>query len=109
LNDDENPIRRRMPLAFYFPEILEHELRIYPTLDQLRKHWREAGFKMVCEEIVETPFVLADIDKYRNKAFSCLKLISKRAFGAGIEKMRRDLAKGPIQCVSRNLVLRNRK
>jgi ubiquinone/menaquinone biosynthesis C-methylase UbiE len=109
LTDSEDTIRQRMPLAFYFPEIVEHELRRYPTIDRLRQHSRESGFELMCEEVVETPYILDDIEKYRSKSFSCLRLISKGAFDAGIEEMRRDLSKGPIQCVSRNFILWHRK
>jgi ubiquinone/menaquinone biosynthesis C-methylase UbiE len=109
LTDSEDTIRRRMPLGFYFPEIVEHELIRYPTIDRLRQHSRETGFELMCEEVVETPYMLDDMEKYRSKAFSCLKLISKGAFAAGIERMSRDLSKGSIQCVSRNFILWNRK
>ena len=98
-----------MPLAFYFPEIIEHELKRYPALTQLKAFAEEAGFEVIGEEIAETPFELTDTDKYEKKAFSCLRLISEEAFAAGIERMKRDLELGPISCVSRNYVVWNEK
>jgi ubiquinone/menaquinone biosynthesis C-methylase UbiE len=109
LTDLEDTIRRRKPLTHYFPEIIEHELKRYPTPDQLKHYSGQAGFKVICEEIVETPFELTDVEKYRKKAFSCLRLISEEAFAAGIERMERDLKNGPIPCVSRNFIIWNKK
>jgi len=60
-------------------------------------------------EIAETPFELTDTEKYEKKAFSCLRLISDEAFDDGIARMKRDLLRGPISCVSRNYVLWNKK
>ena len=109
VTDSEDTIRRRMPLAFYFPEIIEHELKRYPTLTQLKTFAEEAGFEVFGEEIAETPFVLTDAEKYGRKAFSCLRLISEEGFAAGIARMKRDLRRGPISCVSRNYLFWNKK
>jgi hypothetical protein len=98
-----------MPPAFYFHEIVEHELKRYPTSAELRRHSQAAGFTIMHEQVTETPFILDDIEKYRNKAFSCLRLISAESFTAGIEKMSQDLDNGPIPCVSRYLIIWNGK
>ncbi len=42
VTDSADTIRRRIPLAFYFPEIIKHELIGYPTLKQLK--WRFRNF-----------------------------------------------------------------
>jgi len=105
VTDSEDTIRRRMPLAFYFPEIIEHELKRYPTFTHLTSFAEEAGFESIGEEVAETPFELNDTEKYGKKAFSCLRLISEEAFAAGIARMKRDLELGPISCVSRNYVV----
>ncbi|MHC4207119.1 MAG: class I SAM-dependent methyltransferase [Planctomycetota bacterium] len=109
LTDSEDTIRQRMPLAFYFPEIVEHEIKRYPTSSELRRRSQAAGFKITREQVTETPFCLDNIEKYRNKAFSCLRLVSAQSFATGIEKMSQDLANGPIACVSRNLIIWNGK
>lgn len=109
VTDSEDTIRRRMPLAFYFPEIIEHELKRYPALTQLTTFAEEAGFEVIGEEIAETPFELTDIVKYEKKAYSCLRLISEEAFAAGIDRMKKDLRSGPISCVSRNYLFWNKK
>ena len=109
VTDSENTIRRRMPLAFYFPGTIEHELKRYPTSTQLKRFAEEAGFKSIAEEIAETPFTLNEAEKYEKKVFSCLRLISEEAFEAGIARMKRDLELGPISCVSRNYVVWDKK
>jgi ubiquinone/menaquinone biosynthesis C-methylase UbiE len=108
VTDSEDTIRRRS-LAFYFPEIIEHELKRYPALTQLKSFAEDAGFKVIGEEIAETPFELTDTEKYERKAFSCLRLISEKAFMAGITRMKRDLELGPISCISRSYVVWNEK
>lgn len=105
VTDSEDTIRRRMPLAFYFPEIIEHELIRYPTPSQLKIVAEEAGFEFMGDDIAETPFALTDTEKYERKAFSCLRLISEEAFAAGMARMAKDLRRGPISCVSRNCLL----
>ena len=109
VTDSEDTIRRRMPLAHYFPDIIAHELKRYPTVEQLRRYAEQARFDTAGEEVVETAYALIDAEKYRRKAFSCLRLISDRAFASGIARMTGDLENGPIQCVSRNFILWNRK
>jgi len=107
--ESEDTIRRRMPLTFYFPETVEQELMRYPTVEELRRFSKEAGFEVVGQEVVERVYQLTDVESYRRKAFSCLRLISEAAFISGIERMQRDLAKGAIRGISRNVVLWNRK
>jgi ubiquinone/menaquinone biosynthesis C-methylase UbiE len=109
LTDSEETIRKRMPLTFYFPDTVEPELERYPGIEQMKQYSHEIGFHLEGEEVVETPFVLDNIESYRRKTFSCLNLISEESFRAGIERMNRDLETGPIQCVSRHFVLWNRK
>jgi ubiquinone/menaquinone biosynthesis C-methylase UbiE len=109
LTDSKETIRKRMPLTFYFPDTIEPELKRYPAVEELRQYSGEVGFQVEGEEVVETPYVLDNIESYRRKTFSCLKLISEEAFRTGIERMSKDLEAGPIQCVPRHFVLWNRK
>jgi ubiquinone/menaquinone biosynthesis C-methylase UbiE len=109
LTDSEDTIRRRMPLAFYFPATIEPELRRYPTPAELRHHSEQARLEVVGEEIIETRYELTNLEAFRRKMFSCLRLISEEAFAAGMARMTRDLEGGAISCVSRNFVIWNRK
>jgi ubiquinone/menaquinone biosynthesis C-methylase UbiE len=105
LTDSEDTIRRRMPLASYFPETVEAELKRYPTIKELEHYSEEAGFEILRQEIVERPYPLTDAESYSKKAFSSLRLISGESFAAGLARMNRDLEKGPIPCVARSFIL----
>jgi len=105
VTDSEWIIRNRQPLAVYFPATVESELDRYPRISELKNLMGRTGFGQVTEELVEFPYQLADIQAYRDKAFSALHLIPEDAFQLGVEHMERDLRSGPICCVSRYVLL----
>ncbi len=105
VTDSEGIIRTRKPLSVYFPEAVEPELKRYPPISELREIMLEAGFKEISENRVEFRYQLTDIQAYKDKAFSSLYLISEEEFKRGIERMEKDLQKGPIQAVPRYLLL----
>ena len=105
VTDLEWIIRHRKPLASYFPETVETELKRYPKIDQLKRIMTKVGFVDIEEHMVEFSYELHDTQAYRDKAFSSLHLISKKAFELGIGRMERDLRSGPIRCVSRYSLL----
>ena len=55
--------------------------------------------------MVEFRSPLADIQAYRDKAYSSLHLIPEDAFQRGIAQMEQDVRRGPIPCVSRYTLL----
>ena len=63
------------------------------------------GFGEIAENTAELAYPLTDIQAYRDRAFSALLLIPKAALQRGIERMEQDLRTGPIQCISRYLLL----
>ena len=101
MTDSEWVIHHRQPLAVYFPETVEIDLARYPGIEELRAGMQEAGFANVAEETVEFAYELRDIGPFRDKAFSCLRLIPEDAFCRGIERMEKDLRAGPMVGVSR--------
>ena len=105
VTDSEDIIRRRQPLANYFPETVEPEIARYPRIADLHRMMEQAGMVEITEERVEHQYATADIQAYRDKAFSSLYLISQRAFEHSIRQMEADLLTGPIQIVSRYLLL----
>jgi len=107
--DSEWIIRHRRPLAAYFPETIEVELARYPRIADLKAMMEEAGFREIDEHMVELPYLLTDIQAYREKTFSTLHLIPEGAFRRGIEQMERDLSRGPIPCVSRYTMVWGKK
>ena len=98
-------IHHRRPLTAYFPETVEIELQRYPRIPDLEALLAETGFTTIAARTVEFPYVLTDIQAYRERAYSSLHLIPEEAFRQGIARLEHDLAHGPIACVSYYLLL----
>jgi SAM-dependent methyltransferase len=105
VTDSDDIIRRRRPLSNYFPETVEIELQRYPRIADLRAMMVDAGFTDLQEVVAEREYALRDIQKYRDKAFSSLHLISTEAFARGIQRLEHDLQAHPIPAVSLYLLL----
>jgi SAM-dependent methyltransferase len=105
VTDSEEIIRRRHPLATYFPETIEVDLARYPAIAELKRLMEQAGFQQVDEFEVHFPKPCTDISPYREKAFSCLHLIPEDAHRRGVQRMEHDLQLGPIIGTSSYLVL----
>jgi ubiquinone/menaquinone biosynthesis C-methylase UbiE len=105
VTESEWMIRNRRPLANFFPETIKPELTKYPRISDLRKVMEKVGFVNISQNSVESLYDLTDIQPFRDRAFSCLHLISEQAFRRGISKMETDLSGGPIPCVSRYSLL----
>ena len=105
VTDSEEIIRRRQPLAVYFPESVEPEIKRYPNISDLYQMMAKAGFDGIADGCTEHQTTIQNIQAYRDKAFSSLYLISQEAFEQGIQRMEADLLAGPIQVVSIYLLL----
>ena len=105
VTDSEWIIRHRQPLAVYFPGTVEIELGRYPRIAELGEIMEQVGFEEMTEGTVEFAYQLTDLQAYSDKAFSALLFIPEEAFQRGIEHMEQDLRSGPIQSVSRYLLL----
>jgi ubiquinone/menaquinone biosynthesis C-methylase UbiE len=105
VTDSEWIIRHRVPLAAYFPETVACDLSRYPQAGELRAVMGQVGFAGITEEMVEFSYPLSDIEPYRAKAFSCLRLIREESFQRGIRRLEGDLRAGPIAAVSRYQLL----
>jgi ubiquinone/menaquinone biosynthesis C-methylase UbiE len=101
VTDSEWIVRNRQPLAAYFPETVAVDLARYPADGDLDEAMSQAGFDLIERKRVELRYDLTDVGPYRDRAFSCLRLIAADAFRSGLERMEHDLANGPIPCVSR--------
>jgi SAM-dependent methyltransferase len=101
VTDSEWVIRNRQPLAVYFPETVTVDLARYPALGELRTAMGGAGFVQLEEQTVEFVGELSDIGPFRDKAYSCLRLISDEAFRRGISRLEEDVRVGPIVWVPR--------
>jgi SAM-dependent methyltransferase len=109
VTDSADIIRRREILSGYFPETVEMELARYPRLAQLETWMAEADLAAFEVVDVEQPYEIASAQPFRAKAYSSLHLISDEAWQAGLARLERDLAKGPIRGMSRYACLWGQK
>jgi ubiquinone/menaquinone biosynthesis C-methylase UbiE len=105
VTDSEDIIRRREPLANFFPETVEPELARYPKIADLRAMMTRTGFLQADEARVEFTSTVTDIATYRDKAFSSLYLISQADFERDLRRLEEAMNAGPVQWVSRYLLL----
>jgi ubiquinone/menaquinone biosynthesis C-methylase UbiE len=105
VTDSEEVIRSREPLAKYFPEIVDIELGRYPSILDVRRFMQAAGFNSIREDTVERTFFFSDASPIRERVFSCLRLLDDDAFNRGISRLDEDLARGPVRCVWRYVLL----
>ena len=98
--DSEAIIRRRDPLSRYWPATVPVELERYHRIDDLRAAMAAVGFRdpTACEG--RSTFPINDAGPYRDKAFSCLRLIPEEAFARGLDAMETDLRAGPLEGAS---------
>ena len=105
VTDSEDIIRKREPLANYFPETVAVELGRYPTMLELRGLMESAGFQGYHETLVELRTELKDLRPYREKAFSSLMLISEEAHQRGMDRLEADFGRGAVTWLSRYILL----
>ncbi len=105
VTDSEWIIRNRQPLSNYFPELVDIDLNRYPRMEDLRDWMADAGFGGITEHVVEFADDLIDIREYRERAYSALHLLPEEAFQRGIARMEEDLRHGPIQRISRYVLV----
>jgi SAM-dependent methyltransferase len=103
--DSEQMIRRRQPLAVYWPETIDNELVRYPSIARLRAELCEARFVRLGQREVASLGWLTDPGPYRAKVFSCLQALPEEVYQRGLARLEADLAKSPIQFTSRYLLL----
>jgi SAM-dependent methyltransferase len=94
--DSHEDIANRVPLSSHFPETVAHELRRYPPIATIAAALSTAGFADVSVAHVCHEYALTDLTPYRERAFSSLRLITDAEQTAGLARMERDLASGPI-------------
>jgi SAM-dependent methyltransferase len=103
--DSEEIIQNRKPLSAYWPETVDLDLARYPRIESLNVQLRAAGLHNLRHEEVSITGWLRDLSPYRAKAFSTLRLLSEDAYERGLKRLETAFAKGPIQFVSRYLLL----
>ena len=109
VTDSEWVIRNRMPIARYFPGIVEVEFGRYHPIPALAGSMALAGFGDLYERVIESGYELRDASRFRDKSYSCLHLISDAEFDAGLAALEADLADGPVPGNLRSLALWGRR
>ena len=100
ITDSKRIIRNRKPLSQYWPGTVSVDIKRYPTITTLKKQMMAVGFADVTETNIQNTSQIEDITPYKEKAFSCLHLISQDEFLRGLARLQEDLKAGPIQRVS---------
>ena len=95
----------RKPFSVYFPETVAADMKRYPKLSLLRTIMAYVGFQAIDSQAIVFSFQKSTIQDFRDKAYSCLHIISPEAFQQGIKRMEADLEQGPIVWDSRYLLL----
>ena len=109
VTESEDDIRNRTPQVTYFPGTIAVELSRYPSVEVIQRELLDSGFEVGETIPVSMPHKVVDLAPYRDKAFSSLHLISAAAFAAGIERMERDVAAGPLTGVRRYTIITGRR
>jgi ubiquinone/menaquinone biosynthesis C-methylase UbiE len=100
VTDSERIIRNRKPLSQYWPSTVSVDIKRYPTITALKRQMIAGGFVDVTEINIQSTSQIEDITPYKEKAFSCLHLISQDEFLRGLARLQEDLKAGPVQRVS---------
>lgn len=100
ITDSERIIRNRKPLSQYWPSTVSVDIKRYPAITVLKNQMIVTGFVDVTETNIQSTSEIEDITPYKEKAFSCLHLISQDEFLRGLMRLQEDLKAGPVQRVS---------
>jgi ubiquinone/menaquinone biosynthesis C-methylase UbiE len=109
VTDSAEIIRQREILSGYFPETVEVELARYPAIAQIEAWLAGAGLVKRHVVTVEEPYKITSAQPFRERAYSSLHLIPEAAWRAGVARLERDLARGPVRGVSRYACIWGRK
>lgn len=93
-------IRRRKPLSRYWQVSAEADLARYPTVAALLEAMNQAGYVNVTAREIKKTSLTADATPFRERAFSCLRLIDDLQFEKGLRLLEEDLRKGPVRMTS---------
>jgi len=102
ITDSDEDLKNRT-ITKYFPESLEIEKNRYPGVYKTVKSMQNNGFKGINITHSEKEYKMDDkiFQKFRNKAFSAIKLISDESFEEGIKKIEEDMKKN--DCIVKEL------
>jgi len=109
VTDSEDDIANRT-MTRYFPESVEYERRRYHPIANLESAMARAGFSGVGADHTSYAGKMeqADLDRYRNRIFSGLQLISDFCFALGLARLERDYAAGKRDLIELYTYVRGR-
>jgi ubiquinone/menaquinone biosynthesis C-methylase UbiE len=97
VTDTPRIIRDRKPLTHYWPGTALADLVRYPEISKLSEQMGSEGFVDIEEHEISAPIQIDDPSSYKEKAYSCLHLISEDEFVEGLRCLEDDLKAGPVQ------------
>ena len=102
VTDSEEDLKNRT-ITNYFPESLEIEKKRYPGVDRIIENMESNGFKRVEITHTEREYQISEevFQKFKNKAFSSVRLLSQESFEKGIKRIEEDMKKN--DCLIREL------
>ncbi len=92
ITDSEEDLKSRT-ITKYFPESLEIEKKRYPGVNKIVENMENNGFKKIEITHTEREYKMSEevFQKFKNKAFSSIRLISDGSFEKGIKKIEEDM------------------
>jgi len=102
ITDSQEDLKNRT-ITKYFPESLEIEKKRYPGVYKTVKSMQNNGFKGINITHTEKEYKMTEeiFQKFRNKTFSSILLISDESFDKGIKRIEKDMKKD--QCFIKEL------
>ena len=96
VTSSSNTVRCGEPYATYFPEGIDVNVRRFYSPEALKAAMSRAGFRVLMEQTLEFREQISDLNLYRDRALSTLRLISDEAFASGLERLERDFEATPL-------------
>jgi ubiquinone/menaquinone biosynthesis C-methylase UbiE len=95
VTDSDEDLHNRT-MTKYFPESLRTELQRYHSLEKIITTMRESGFKDIHVTHTSHQVNMTEdaFSKYKNKAYSAIRLVSEKSFEKGIRTMKKDMQNG---------------
>lgn len=94
VTDSDEDLKNRT-ITKYFPESLEIEKKRYPGVNKIVENMENNGFKEIEITHTESEYQMDDkkFQKFKNKAFSSVRLLSEESFEKGIKRIEEDMEK----------------
>jgi len=102
ITDSKEDLENRT-ITKYFPESLEIERKRYPSVYKIVENMKNNGFKRIEITHTEREYQMSEevFQKFENKAFSSIRLISDKSYKKGIKKIEEDMKNN--DCIVREL------